>query len=65
MVEQLFTTRGEAKGNEKKRKEQLCTARREKRSNGEADRDEREEAGLTEVGFSSTLQLVQVFRPYG
>ena len=42
MVEQLFTATGEAKGYEKEKKEQLFTVRREKRSNGKADRDRNE-----------------------
>jgi hypothetical protein len=42
MRQQLFTTTGEAKGDEKERTEQSFPARREKRSNGKADRDKNE-----------------------
>jgi len=50
MVEQLFTATGEAGGNEKKRRKQLFTAKREKRDNGEADRDREGRQRWREVG---------------
>jgi len=38
MVEQLFTVTDGVKSNEKKRKEQLCSARSEKRGDEETNR---------------------------